>query len=564
MGDNAPDHEREIARLITQAQTALSGSAIAKARSLLQQGLNLNPRNIRLLQLAAETADMGGQAAMAMALLHTALKLEPDNRVTLTALFGLCLQNNAITAASQWLERDHAIGGDDIHHKLMHARWLLAAGEEAKVQHVLTDALQADPDHEETQQLLAQLAMRQGRASAPQLYAQARAGQWDNVPLLRDHCRSLASQGDYTAALDLLDKALAAGPSDAALIIDRLALLYESGASEAAETAKIDALEHARSDSALRMMLADMLMQRDQPRRALTMLNEQRADTDHWEVRLTESRAAAMAGEMSHAADIMAVLLHENRPIPPLLMARHLIRQHSFADAQSLLESLVKQDVGNIGAWALLDCVWRAANHHTQHRWLHDPARMTALLDLGLDQGELDQAVAWLRAQHHARAAPTGQSLRRGTQTGGAVLAFDDDIARALRHYIGQAVDLFVSQWPDHDERHPMLRFRSHCWRFRGSWSVLLHDGGHHKSHIHPEGHIASASYWTLPDSHAQPGLLELGRPPEDLNITLEPLATITPQIGHLALFPSTLYHGTRPYGTGERMTLAFDASFYH
>jgi hypothetical protein len=33
----------------------------------------------------------------------------------------------------------------------------------------------------------------------------------------------------------------------------------------------------------------------------------------------------------------------------------------------------------------------------------------------------------------------------------------------------------------------------------------------------------------------------------------------IRPHVGRLALFPSTLFHGTRPFSAGERMTVAFD-----
>jgi len=35
----------------------------------------------------------------------------------------------------------------------------------------------------------------------------------------------------------------------------------------------------------------------------------------------------------------------------------------------------------------------------------------------------------------------------------------------------------------------------------------------------------------------------------------------IKPERGKLALFPSTLYHGTRNFAEGERMTVAFDVS---
>ncbi len=63
------------------------------------------------------------------------------------------------------------------------------------------------------------------------------------------------------------------------------------------------------------------------------------------------------------------------------------------------------------------------------------------------------------------------------------------------------------------------------------------------------------------PIDHAQSeGYLELGRPPEDLLLELEPIAAIAPAPGTLVLFPSFLYHGTRPFPAGERLSVAFDA----
>jgi hypothetical protein len=39
----------------------------------------------------------------------------------------------------------------------------------------------------------------------------------------------------------------------------------------------------------------------------------------------------------------------------------------------------------------------------------------------------------------------------------------------------------------------------------------------------------------------------------------LPPLATVEPKPGRLVLFPSFLFHGTRPFASGERLTIAFD-----
>ena len=94
-----------------------------------------------------------------------------------------------------------------------------------------------------------------------------------------------------------------------------------------------------------------------------------------------------------------------------------------------------------------------------------------------------------------------------------------------------------------------------------GSWSVRLTGGGHHVSHVHPLGLISSASYFAIPETAegSAEGRLELGRPSPDLRLDLEPLHSIAPRVGWLALFPSFLHHGTTPFSAGERMTVAFD-----
>jgi hypothetical protein len=129
-----------------------------------------------------------------------------------------------------------------------------------------------------------------------------------------------------------------------------------------------------------------------------------------------------------------------------------------------------------------------------------------------------------------------------------------------LRSLLGFAVERFWATLPPTDPKHPLLKHRGATPRFAGSWSVRLTGGGLHVAHIHPSGLLSSACYLHVPVA-ADPaeGVLEIGRPPAGLDFGLGPLATIRPEPGKLALFPSYLFHGTRSFGTGERLTVAFD-----
>jgi uncharacterized protein (TIGR02466 family) len=114
------------------------------------------------------------------------------------------------------------------------------------------------------------------------------------------------------------------------------------------------------------------------------------------------------------------------------------------------------------------------------------------------------------------------------------------------------------------DPRHPLLgQPRDRPIRFAGSWSVRLSGGGYHANHVHPDGWISSALYIVLPPDlgDAEAGFLVLGQPQAQLGLDLAPTRVVEPKPGRLALFPSWMWHGTRPFGEGERMTVAFDVA---
>lgn len=61
-------------------------------------------------------------------------------------------------------------------------------------------------------------------------------------------------------------------------------------------------------------------------------------------------------------------------------------------------------------------------------------------------------------------------------------------------------------------------------------------------------------------DEATREGWLQFGQPLEELGLGLPPRRVVRPQPGHLALFPSYMWHGTVPFHEGEpRMTIAFD-----
>lgn len=167
-----------------------------------------------------------------------------------------------------------------------------------------------------------------------------------------------------------------------------------------------------------------------------------------------------------------------------------------------------------------------------------------------------DLAIA-LRRLHGAKAHPVGQSLRGGTQTDKSLAESDDPAIRAFFKAIEAPIAAHVAQLDAlagkaEPTRHRVVR----------SWSVRLRPGGVHVDHLH-KAWISSAFYVSLPPAVAaggRAGWLRLGKPGLTTRPALEAERWIQPRPGMLALFPSSMWHGTEPFEDGEeRLTIAFD-----
>jgi hypothetical protein len=130
-------------------------------------------------------------------------------------------------------------------------------------------------------------------------------------------------------------------------------------------------------------------------------------------------------------------------------------------------------------------------------------------------------------------------------------------------------IERWLARLPN-DSKHPFLARTARSVRFTGSWSVKLWQSGSHANHFHSDGWMSSAFYVALPpsvqagragdDGGSAAGCLQLGQPPVELGLELAPRRILQPRPGHLALFPSYLWHGTVPFGDAEpRITVAFD-----
>lgn len=272
-----------------------------------------------------------------------------------------------------------------------------------------------------------------------------------------------------------------------------------------------------------------------------------------------EAVAAAESGDTARADRAFAKLaMGDDTPLQ-LAYLRHLLRARRPEEAARLGEVITAKPDGR-GAWSYLGTAWRLLND-SRWRWLDAQAGLFATADVDLDLNALADV---LRRLHVTRVAPFGQTIRYGTQTQGVLLDRSEPEIIALRAAFEACICRFVIQLPPPEAKHPLLGKPRGELGFTGSWSVRLTDAGYHTNHTHPEGWISSAFYVALPDTmgadETNPaGWLALGQPPAELGLDLAPLRLIQPKPGRLALFPSTMWHGTLPFGGGERLTVAFD-----
>lgn len=337
-------------------------------------------------------------------------------------------------------------------------------------------------------------------------------------------------------------------------------LLFELDGEDAFTTRFAEALRRNPANAGLWNAYIQALVGAGLPGQAADAARDARAHFDVSVLKLIEANHAGAAGQVQRAEKLLAEV-SEQLPEYAEVAGRHFVRTGDYRRALDFLDLLRARNPADVSAWALTDILWRKMAD-PRSDWLSlDPA-LIKTADLGLSEDSIADLANLLRGLHTSRGRPLGQSARGGTQTRGELFLRQDPQIQFLRAKIQAALGAYRDELPPVDEAHPLLSRRDEPWIADGGWSIRLQTSGYHVPHIHPSGLVSSACYIVVPPAGGDPreGQLEIGRPPSDLAIDLEPIASFAPQPGRLVLFPSFLYHGTRPFGSGERLSVAFDA----
>lgn len=407
------------------------------------------------------------------------------------------------------------------------------------------------------------------------------------------HALALATLEAGRPAADLYQRALSLAPTDAGLLVGHASAVADNGRGAEAEgglrqllrdhpgwhdghaafarlaaangggtdgTATVrEALTRFPKDPALWRLLLRLLLDGGRHAETLELAPQATAAvgaSTEW------ARAEAIAlSELGRAAE--AQRLFDRLPADAVAngmvqRVRNLIRLGRLAEATVLAEAR-PGDGADAVLWPYRALLWRVTGDE-RWQWLEGDPRLIGTYDLGLTAGEIEALATMLRALHQRSGQLPDQSVRRGTQTDGNLLARAEPEIVRLRTALLDAVQTHVAQLPPPVAGHPTLGGPRMPIRVSGSWSVRLSDAGFHVDHVHPYGWLSSACYVALPqaDDTREEGWLAFG----ENRVLLPDLAgfrSVKPVVGQLVLFPSTMWHGTRPFRAGERLTVAFD-----
>lgn len=531
------------------------------ALALLNKALQEHPQSAELHNSTGSMAQRGGDAQLAEQCFARAMDLQPGNAdfvinraIALTTL-DMPREAAKLLAVKEQLCRTQA------RYWSVRGNAERLAGQLSQASQSYDQCLALSPTYPKALHGRARLSLERGENHALAYFDRALAAMPGEADLWLGKAQALDIEGRADEARALMEQVVKRAPGWIAALQFLAQLRLAQGDADYAEPFRL--AERAEpGNSAIWHAHLVALSGLDHHQQTLTLAAEaRRRFPDNPSFALAEAVHAGSAGEHERAEAIFASLALEG-PSRQLHEARHRLRRMELDAAERLLIPLTDKEASRHTAYTLLGFVWRLTGD-ARAEWLHEQNGLVQTLALHCDDGLIEDAIEQLQVLHDGSPLPLGQSLRGGSQTRHILFHRHEPVFATLADAIRKTLEEYRGNLPKADPTHPLLQHREDRWDLAGSWSVRLRGGGdYHASHIHPQGMLSSALYLIVPQSDETPGRdgwLELGRPPPDLELDLGPVQEIEPKRSHLALFPSTLYHGTRPFDGDVRMTVAFD-----
>lgn len=152
--------------------------------------------------------------------------------------------------------------------------------------------------------------------------------------------------------------------------------------------------------------------------------------------------------------------------------------------------------------------------------------------------------------------------LHHGTQSAGNLFKRAENSFRTLAALIQQEIEAYRQRFAGADCE--LMKSFPDEIEFSSSWYVKMRQGGHLTSHIHETGWLSGSVYLALPQDkvNSTDGSIEFSTHGDNYpqQHTAFPVKTISPAVGDIVLFPSSLFHRTIPFSSNEaRICIAFD-----
>lgn len=430
---------------------------------------------------------------------------------------------------------------------------------------LIADAARRDPRSSQAAFGHAQIAFEAWRPAAA-LFDHASRLLPSNPDLIRNQALALAAEGESAAAQALIEGILARHPGWLDGHRTLAAMRITLGETEGWDRSFAKAIAAEPDNLGLHLGWFHQHATQKQWNSARAILEAAKARFGL--VKAIDLSEIFLACESGDASDPMAARFAPHAvardPGTDLCRVRHLLRLGLAAEAEKVVLPHLQGPAARM-FWPYAGLCWRLLGD-PKAAWLDGDPCFARAVDLAIDARDLAGLAEVLRGLHRLRAPYPEQSVRGGTQTDRNLLLHPDPAIQAIRGQIAEAVRDYAGDLPEAVSGHPLLGHRPPADRldrvlFEGSWSVRLTGAGFHAAHTHTMGWISSALYIALPQDMGEPpaGWLTLGAPPPELALPLEPYGRIRPNAGYLAMFPSTLWHGTEPFASGERLTIAFD-----
>lgn len=544
-----------------QARKAVESGNPEYALQILEDGIRCHPSSSQLRNTAGSISLQIGKAGDAAEFFRLAFKLSPDNfEIGLNCVIALSAKGDHEIALN--LARDLERKGK------LDPRYWSARAHAARQSGDLKEAAQSydrclalNPEYKRGQHGRARTALERGENDAVLRFDQAIQSNPQVADLWLGKAQALDAAGQPAEALALAEQISIQLPNwvEALTMVAQLKLSLGIAAFDQQFR---EAAERQPNDKAIVHAHIQVLASQELYGKAARVAKRAQAtfEGDPW-FELAEAINVGMSGDHERAKHIFDNLELDS-PQRWLHQGRHHLRAGELTQAEKMLQLSMNESELTHTAYALLGILWRV-REDPRAVWLHEQPGIIQSRGLKGGTALFQELTSVLNYLHDKSSFPLGQSLRGGTQTRHILLNRHEAVFEELRNCILNTLEEYRLRLPPQDEKHPFLKFRDSDWKLAGSWSVRLRAGGdHHAPHIHPQGMLSSALYLVVPSENSdgsESGFLELGRPPADLGLDLPPLLTIKPAPLELALFPSTLFHGTRPFTGTNRMTVAFD-----